>query len=260
MFVCRFWGKYIQNLVHKDVYIRAYSDRNNLPKWRNFLKFNPSKAKHVQSMHIGCVGVDFLYSALLLTQKLQGLKSLYISYWDLSKEPLWIYRAAACMTSLTHLHLNWLKDCTALQLIKLISSFCSLSKLSIVFNSTQQQLERKKQPLPKSHKLHMRSSLVYLEIKLIPGISTFLDWLIKTDSFAANLKQLTLLLWDEDEFQCKCDGIAKFLDYCGGSLEEFTLQTINVFSVDGLADLGMYILTTKLQMILFKGVFYTKSP
>ena len=106
----------------------------------------------------------------------------------------------------------------------------------------------------------MRSSLVYLEIKLIPGISTFLDWLIKTDSFAANLKQLTLLLWDEDEVQCKCDGIAKFLDYCGGSLEEFTLQTINVFSVDGLANLGMYILTTKLQMILFKGVFYTKSP
>lgn len=223
MLVCRAWKSYAQRFLHHHVYIKVSYDCNNLPGWRDFLKYNPSKAKSIESIQVDCYEVPLSYSAMFLTQKLPSLVSLHISGWDLDKESTWIYRAVKCMTSVKDLHLYNLLECTAAQLIKLVNSFHSLSKLQVVFDPTNEVLLLKNQPLSKPCKL-TTFSLTSLEIDLIPGIANFLGWLVKANYFVTNLKKLNLVLQNGDEIQSRCEGVTGLLSHCGSSLEELTLE------------------------------------
>ena len=229
MCVCYAWKSYIQKFLHNDVYIKIEESCNNLLKWREFLKHNPSKVKSIRSIALSCDGLDLTYAALLITQKLQSLETLYILQWNLGEEPFWIYRAAACMTSLNCLHLDSLKQCTVAQLVKIINSFHHLSKLSVNFAHPNQKLEVKNQPLSRPCRLPT-FSLESLRIEHIEGVSILLDWFVEANPFVANLKELALRLWardideeDENEEESNCEGFSRFLDHCGGSLEQLTL-------------------------------------
>ena len=154
--VCQAWKAYIERFWLVDVCIKAYNCFNNIQKWRQFLKNNPAKAGHIKSVSLERYGSSPSYSALLLTQKLQGLQSLYLDGWNMIEESTWIYRATFCMPSLNHLHLQNLKGCTVEQLIKFINSIHHLSKLSISFVSSDEKLKTR-QLLPRPCTIHKLS-------------------------------------------------------------------------------------------------------
>ena len=235
MFVCHSWSAYIQRFMHIDVCIEAGEDWNRMSVWRTFLKCNPSKARSIRSMLLD--GSNQSYSALLLTQKFQCLDALCIRNWDLEKETTWIQRATSCLTSVSYLHLSSLGKCTVAQLTRVINSFPSLSVLFILFLATFQKLDIRNKPLPMPCK-KPTFSLKYLESDLVTGIPTLLHWFIRADSFVANLKALTFILWNADELETKCEGIARFLDHCATTLEELTLRIGKISGTDDVADLS----------------------
>ena len=256
MFVCKGWKLYTQRFMYQDVYIKAAS--GGLLRWRNLFKQNPSIAKYMKSMYLMYEHQDQSCSSLFLTQKMLALEALYISFWDISTETVWTYRVVSCLNSVRYLHLDFLKPCTAAQLIKFINSFHSLSQLHILFHSSDQILEIKNQPLSKPCKL-LTFSLIYLKIDLIPAISTLLGWFVTAGFFTSNLKHLCLRLWDEDKLTSRCRGVVKLLEHCSGSLEVLTLH-IDVPAPYNAGNLSKLKIVIKSFLIWLTNPLSTSSP
>ena len=221
MLSCRTWKSLIQEDFYRHIFVMASKSRNMLPKWRAFLKNNPSRSRIIKSMHISFYGVDLSCSAMFFAQKFPNLETLSITRWSFAREPSRLYGAAlTCLSSVKSLDLWGIRDCTVPRLLKLINSFRSLSKLRIIFEAPE--LDIVKGPLPTPCK-QSTFRLTYLEIMLIPGIHALLDWFVRANPFISRLKHLTLMLWNKDQLESACGGMKGLLYHCSNHLEELTL-------------------------------------
>ena len=237
MLVCRSWSQYAQQRLHNHVHLVIPKIPLQLLKWRAALKHKPMLSKTLQTLLIHFYQPETSLASILVYQKFSSLQSLHVRYMDIKREPVILYRAAACLTSVHELYLSGLKECTAAQLTRFISPFSSMSRLSIKFDSLSQPLRGTRTALH-----HTGFCLAYLKIGLIPGISTLIDWLTKPSPtpLVSNLKQLALSLQVEgsQDFQERCKGVAQLFYCCSMSLEELTLSLSGNYTIDEITDLS----------------------
>ncbi|KAK7681561.1 hypothetical protein QCA50_015293 [Cerrena zonata] len=249
MHVCHYWLSYARKYLYMHIYIDA--TKNHVPGLKSCYRNNPVFNGLTKSINLDLKS-RMSITAFFVSQKLPSLECLCIWSINLQKESAWLYRAAAHLTSVHHLHLGDINVCTVAQLVRLINSFHSLSKLAIDFSSNLQELKVTRQPIPSFCNLPS-CSLLSLKIMLIPGIFGLLDWLIKADSFVTYLKQLTLVLWNTSESHSCCKGVPKLLNHCSSTLEDLTLDLEEVFPNDEIMELGEVSLShlTRLQRLTY---------
>ena len=214
---------YIQRFPFLDISLLLSDRFNHSVAWSSFLKSNDSRLKSIRTIEIAFDNLDNSLAALLLFSKgrIPKIEALTISFLNLRKESDWAYRGVARLTTVRALYLESLQGASAAELIRFINSFHSLSTLRIRFFWEVEKVEVKKQPLP--YKCS-NSSLSHLEIELVPGIATFLDWLIDSPSLVSNLKQFITKLGRPKEVHANCERVGRLLEKCSGTLEEVTMQ------------------------------------
>lgn len=157
-------------------------------------------------------------SPLFLPYDAPNLKSVNICHLDLNREDVFLSRALLSR-SVRQLDLRSLQKCSALQLIRFIKSFHSLSSLAVMFDFMYLKTDGwHALPEPFSSSI-ARHSLTSLNLHIIPGVSMVIGWCRRAGLFFKNIERLTLNFNGIPLFQ----DIRHLLDCCRATVVDLTL-------------------------------------
>ena len=179
-----------------------------------------------------------LLSALFISHRLHNLNSLFINWLDLTREHVYLSRALL-PHAVKHLGLFNLPKCKLSQLVHFLNPFHSLTSFELGFDANDADcLEYSGQILPPPCTAYSRT-LTSLELELIPGVSKFLDWCLKAETFLSYLEELILLCRNKDDskFRASLEGVGLLLSRCSRSVGELTLKLWNVPMVNEISDI-----------------------
>ena len=233
--VCRAWRVRSQAHLFKAVTLN-YEELASLD---TVLTNSPAICSGIEEMHLLKKSKSMSISFFVIRHQLSNLTDLNIGGLDLTREHQWFHRSTL-FRSVQRLHLYDLQTCQLSQLIRFVNCFHSLYSLGMLFAFNK--LEHKGQILPKPFHAGARS-LTWLQLHLTPGVSRFIDWLLKPKILLAQLKALVLYVWnipDETEFLSSFEGLERLLSFCRNSIEELKLRLNRVPMVESVFGIGKH--------------------
>ena len=179
-------------------------------------------------------------SFFAIRHQLPNLTYLNIHDLDLTREHQWLHRAPFFRT-VQRLRLYRLQTCHLSQLIRLINSFPSLSRLDVYLDFDK--LENKGRIIPRPFRTDTKS-LTWLQLDLKLGVSRLINWFLRTRQLLSRLRTLVLYGWNmsnEAEFRASFEGVGRLLDYCRDTVTDFRLHLNRVPILEDICDLSKYI-------------------
>ena len=221
--VCTEWK--IRAQMHLLMYIELYSHQSQL-KFLNILR--PRGSPLLESIkHIGLSGCSINSMAYLMVNRLPMLQQCVIRALDLKKAHTSIFLFARSVTSLQSLHLIDIETTNINQIGRFVTSFPSLSMLSLWWKSpltlSESHLPHLRFNRQKYHNRQENNSLQYLAIPILAGIYKLLDFFIDAGQFVSHLQHLRIFWFFEDDQPHLVQEIEYLICHCSHTLKEMVV-------------------------------------
>lgn len=224
--VCRAWLNRAR--LHLATHVGLLNE--DIPCFERTIKKNHQASSSIMRLSILNLSFGGLtrtpLSVLLIPHRFHNITNMELHGLDLTREHTWLSRALL-PRSVRHLRL-FIFGCKLSQLIRFINTFHSLTSLVIFFVDAE-TLEHNGQVLPKPYHIPTRS-LTFLDLKLIPGVSGFLDWCIRAGSFFSHIRDLSLICmgdFGKTKIRSCIKSVRALLDQCRTTLSSLHLYSIH---------------------------------